>query len=301
MVTPDSSLDPLNSFGSLSPTQIQTFQNQGYLVVRQVVSPSDLVPMVGIISRVVDQQADRFYAAGKITDLCQQAPFEDRWYRILQQFGGQNEVYGWHTTVFSQALFDLITHPAVLDVVGSLTEGETQFNGDFWARPKLPEEKLTTLPWHQDSAYMPDTEHHTHLTVWMPLVDVCPENGTLQFVPGSHKLGLKPHLRIEGESFKSPVDDPAAGNVDIDSLEMEVGDLVIFHNLVFHRSLINHTESIRWSVDFRYSQANTPLGELWHRPISCIVRSHRFPHMVAGWDDWRALWNASPHKSNFLW
>jgi ectoine hydroxylase-related dioxygenase (phytanoyl-CoA dioxygenase family) len=165
----------------------------------------------------------------------------------------------------------------------------------------LPEEKLTTLPWHQDSAYMPDTEHHTHLTVWMPLVDVCPENGTLQFVPGSHQLGLKPHLRIEGESFKSPVDDPADGNVDIDSLEMEVGDLVIFHNLVFHRSLINHTESIRWSVDFRYSQANTPLGELWHRPISCIVRSHRFPHMVAGWDDWRALWNASPHKSNFLW
>ena len=77
MVTPESSLDPLNSFGSLSPTQIQTFQNQGYLVVRQVVSPSDLVPMVGIISRVVDQQADRFYAAGKITDLCQQAPFED--------------------------------------------------------------------------------------------------------------------------------------------------------------------------------------------------------------------------------
>ena len=301
MTTPVIPPKPVDSFGSLSSRQIQDFQAQGYLVVRQVVSPSDLAPVIDVISRVVNQQADCFYAAGKITNLCRQASFEGRWHRILQQFGGQNEVFGWHTTVFSQALFDLITHPAVLDVVGSLTEGEIQFNGDFWARPKLPSEKLTTLPWHQDSAYMPDTEHHTHLTVWMPLVDVCAENGTLQFIPGSHRLGLQPHHRIEGEAFKSPTDDPAANNAAIDTLKMEVGDLVIFHNLVFHRSLINRTESIRWSVDFRYSHTNTPLGELWHRAISCIVRSRRFPHKVAGWDDWRALWDASPHKANFRW
>lgn len=301
MVIPTISTDPLDGFGSLSSTQIQTFQDQGYLVVPQVVPLPDLDPMINVISHVVDRQADRLHTEGKIADLCRQAPFDERWWRILQQFGGQNEMYGWHTTVFSQALFNLITHPAVLNVVGSLTEGEIQFNGDFWARPKLPAEKLTTLPWHQDSAYMPDTEHHTHLTVWMPLVDVYPENGTLQFIPGSHRLGLKPHHRIEGEVFKSPTDDPAASHAGVDSLEMKVGDLVIFHNLVFHRSLINRTGSIRWSVDFRYSQIHTPLGELWHRPISCIVRSQRIPHEVAGWDDWRALWDNSGHKANFPW
>jgi len=301
MTTPVIDRNSLNSFGTLSRQQLQTFQDQGYLVVRQVVSPSDLSPVINVASRVVDQQADDFYAAGKITDLCRQASFAERWRRILQQFDGQNEVFGWHTTVFSQALFDLITHPSILDVVGSLTEGEIQFNGDFWVRPKLPSEKLTTLPWHQDSAYMPDTENHTHLTVWMPLVDVCAENGTLQFVPSSHRLGLQPHHRVEGEAFKSPIYDPASGNVSIDTLEMKVGDLVVFHNLVFHRSLINRTKSVRWSVDFRYSQTNTPLGELWHQAISCIVRSHRLPETVACWDDWQTLWEASPHKANFQW
>ena len=69
----------------------------------------------------------------------------------------------------------------------ALSVGDIQFNGDFWVRPKLPNEKLTTLPWHQDSAYMPHTENDTHLTVWLPLVDVKTENGALQFLPGSHK------------------------------------------------------------------------------------------------------------------
>ncbi len=286
---------------TLDPIQIETFQNQGYLVVRQVVPSSDLLPLVEVVSGVVDRQTDDLYAEGKITDLCREVDFTQRWYRVLQQFGGQNEVFGWHTTVFSQALFNLIVHPSILDVVGSLTENEIQFNGDFWVRPKLPDEKLTTLPWHQDSAYMPNTEKNTHLTVWMPLVDVGAENGTLQFLPNSHLLGLKPHHHIDGESFKTPNQDPSVGSDCIETLKMKVGDLVIFHNLVFHRSLLNRTKSIRWSVDFRYSQTNTPLGNLWHKPISCVVRSHCSPNKVASWNDWQTMWEDSPHKSSFRW
>ena len=106
-----------------------------------------------------------------------ESAFDKRWYEILQQFNGQNEVYGWHEAVFGKPLFDLITHEAVLDVVGSLADGEIQFNGDFWVRPKLPLGKLTTLPWQQDSAYMPNTEHYTHLSIWLPLVDLDHEKG----------------------------------------------------------------------------------------------------------------------------
>ena len=148
---------------------------------------------------------------------------------------------------------------------------------------------------------MPQTEKNTHLTVWMPLVDVGTKNGTLQFLPSSHLLGLKPHHHINGESFKTPNQDPSVGSDCTDTLEMKVGGLVIFHNLVFHRSLLNRTKSIRWSVDFRYSQTNTPLGNLWHKPISCVVRSHYSPDKVAPWDDWQTMWGDSPHKFSFRW
>ena len=118
-------------FGVLDPIQIETFQNQGYLVVRQVVPSSDLLPLIEVVSGAVDRQTDNLYSEGKITDLCREFDFTQRWYRVLQQFGGQNEVFGWHTSVFSQALFNLIVHPSILDVVGSLTENEIQFNATF--------------------------------------------------------------------------------------------------------------------------------------------------------------------------
>jgi ectoine hydroxylase-related dioxygenase (phytanoyl-CoA dioxygenase family) len=43
-------------------------------------------------------------------------------------------------------------------------------------------------PWHQDSVYWPfDTD--LTITMWMPLVDVAPEAGGLEFASGSHRGG----------------------------------------------------------------------------------------------------------------
>lgn len=168
------------------------FTEDGYLVVEEVLQSEDLAPLIAVISDVVDTRANEFYNAGTISDVYEGISFERRWYAILQECGIENEVFGWHTLVFSEALFNLITNPKVLDVVEALIGSEIQFNGDFWVRPKLPNEKLTTLPWHQDSAYMPDTENDTHLTVWLPLVDVEVENGALQFCPVVTLRGYKP-------------------------------------------------------------------------------------------------------------
>ena len=186
-------------------TNSEKFAEDGYLVVEAALNTEDLAPLIAVISDVVDRRAHELFNAGTISDVYENMPFERRWSAILQECGRENEVFGWHTLVFSEALFDLITHPKVLDVVETLIGCEIQFNGDFWVRPKLPNEKLTTLPWHQDSAYMPDTENDIHLTVWLPLVDVQTENGALQFLPGSHTAGLQTYHRVEGETFAVPV------------------------------------------------------------------------------------------------
>ena len=281
-------------------TNSEKFTEQGYLVVQSALSESDLAPLIAVVSEVVDTRATELYNEGAISDTYKEMSFEHRWRAVLKACGRENEVFGWHTLVFSEALFDLITHPKVLDVLESLIGSDIQFNGDFWVRPKLPNEKLTTLPWHQDSAYMPNTENDTHLTVWLPLVDVKPENGPLQFLPGSHKLGLQTYHRVPGEAFAVPELSPTSSDTDIHTLEMKKGDLLVFNNLVFHRSLFNRSDIIRWSVDFRFSLTGTSLDGLWHEAIACSAREGGTPQCPTPWQTWRAQWEASPHKDRFV-
>ena len=270
------------------------------MLFESVLSESDLAPLIAVVSEVVDRRATELYEEGVISDVYEEMPFERRWHTVLKACGRENEVFGWHTLVFSEALFHLITHPKVLDILESLIGSDIQFNGDFWVRPKLPNEKLTTLPWHQDSAYMPETENDTHLTVWLPLVDVKLENGPLQFLPGSHTSGLQTYHRVPGEAFAVPVLPPTASDTDIDTLEMKKGDLLVFNNLVFHRSLVNHSDGIRWSTDFRFSRTGTSLNGLWHEAIACPARERDSNQCPTSWQMWRAQWDASPHKDRFL-
>ena len=278
----------------------EKFMEQGYLVVKSALSDIDLDPLITVISDVIDKRAVELYNDGLISDIYEELSFERRWYAVLQECNRENEVFGWHTLVFSEALFNLITHPRVLDVLAPIVGNDIQFNGDFWVRPKLPNEKLTTLPWHQDSAYMPDTENDTHLTVWLPLVDVKLENGPLQFLPGSHTTGLQTYHRIEGEAFAVPVLSPASSNADIHTLEMQKGDLLVFNNLVFHRSLVNHSDTIRWSTDFRFSRTGTSLNGLWHEAIACPARDRSSKQCPTSWQTWQEQWEASPHKGRFV-
>ncbi|MCY3723005.1 MAG: phytanoyl-CoA dioxygenase family protein [Candidatus Poribacteria bacterium] len=281
-------------------TNSEKFAEHGYLVVQSALSESDLAPLIAVVSEVVDARGTELYKEGVISDTYKEMSFEHRWHAVLKACGRENEVFGWHTLVFSEALFNLITHQKVLDVLEHLIGSDIQFNGDFWVRPKLPNEKLTTLPWHQDSAYMPDTENDTHLTVWLPLVDVKSKNGPLQFLPGSHKSGLQTYHRVQDEAFAVPVLPPTSSDTDIDTLEMKKGDLLVFNNLVFHRSLVNHSDSIRWSTDFRFSRTGTSLNGLWHEAIACPVREHESEQCPTSWQTWRAQWETSSHKDRFV-
>ena len=54
-------------------------------------------------------------------------------------------------------------------------------------------------PWHQDQYYWPLDTDHT-LTMWMPLIDVTPEMGTMVFASGSHAAGYLGDLPISDKS-----------------------------------------------------------------------------------------------------
>ena len=194
----------------------------------------------------------------------------------------------WNREVLSEAVYDLCVHPAVLDIAESLLGStEVTMNGDYWVRPKLPEEQLTTLPWHQDSDYYGAQTEPLHLlSIWLPLVDVDETNGCMQFIPGSHKWGLLPTVR-QGHHLAPTEDVEARGRVE--TLPMAVGDAVAFRNLTFHRSLMNNSVGVRWSIDLRYSVTGTPLDWLAQMGLhGFVARSREHPESEDSWETWHA-------------
>ena len=56
-------------------------------------------------------------------------------------------------------------------------------------------------PWHQEQHYWPLDADNT-IAMWMPLVDVSPEMGTMRFASGSHLDGYLGDMPISDDSEK---------------------------------------------------------------------------------------------------
>jgi len=115
----------------------------------------------------------------------------------------------------------------------------------FFNHPKLAkEEHYYKTPPHQDWHSMQSSSDS--LVVWVPLVDVNIENGTLLLWPKSHKLGPLPFKSVGG--FAS-----VETNNDFIQSDFNIGDIVIFSTLLVHSSGDILNDTIRWSCHFRYT------------------------------------------------
>lgn len=103
-----------------------------------------------------------------------------------------------------------------------------------------------TMPAHQDQYSMEGSDDST--VVWVPLIDVTKNLGTLQVVPRSHTEGLVTIKSEEGFGIVNKYKDN-----DFISIELSKGDALFFSSCLVHRSGINITDSIRWSSHFRYN------------------------------------------------
>ena len=268
------------------------YEEDGYVLVPGLLPNEALEPIRQAIAETVDQIAERCYAAGEITQRYEDAPLSRRLAYIYQHATINKSMgkksMGWNREVFSKAIYDLVTHPRLLALAEALVGPEVTVNGDYWVRTKLPNESLTTLPWHQDSGYYGAQTAPEHiLSVWAPLVDVDEHNGCMQFLPGSQRWGLLPTVK-DNDRHNIPTEDiETRGRVE--TLRMKVGDVVAFHNLTFHRSLMNSSPDIRWSIDLRYSPTGTPTDWLAKMGLfGFVARSRAQPESVEPWSTWHA-------------
>ena len=110
-----------------------------------------------------------------------------------------------------------------------------------------------TLAYHQDAAYDDWIVPQTMMTCWMPIDNVDKENGTLEYVKGSHLWGLSPP---KGQ-FHSPKDykkelkeyvSKFEKEIQIQYVEIPAGGVAFHHGFTWHGSGINHTNSNRRAI-----------------------------------------------------
>jgi hypothetical protein len=288
------------------------FDREGYLLVDDVFDPArDLDPVVEEYAALLESLAGEWHAQGLIQSTYSELPFAERFAHVLNDIGPDgyqafditlggaiSEKTRMHT---GPAVFKLITHPGVLDVVEELVGPEILSNPIQHVRIKPPEQLMNekfhfrnsivaATEWHQDQGVATvDVDATEMLTVWFPVFDTTTENGCLCVVPESHQRGLLLHCPSKpGEVFDLRIPELIRGSNGI-PLEMKRGSALFMHRLTMHSSLRNLSTGARWSFDLRYQPIGQPTGRDWLPPF--VVRSRSHPDQeVRDWQAWAEIW-----------
>jgi len=116
----------------------------------------------------------------------------------------------------------------------------------YFNHPKLAEKEMYhKYPAHQDWPSMQGSSDA--IVLWVPLVDIDKDLGSLEVIPGSH---------LDGDISKSFSDGFAwvdGNDNDFVKVELKKGDALFFNSFLVHKSGNNITDDIRWSCHFRYN------------------------------------------------
>ena len=121
-----------------------------------------------------------------------------------------------------------------------------------------PVDNRRTYGWHQEVFYtIPKSEL---LQTWGPLIHpTTVENGTLTLALGSHKEGVAKQTWKEekGRAVQIIVDDDIVEKYEPVTLEMSVGDQLIFSPKLFHKSGNNVSPNVRFSFVGQYHDVDS--------------------------------------------
>ncbi|MEX2569598.1 MAG: phytanoyl-CoA dioxygenase family protein [Cyclobacteriaceae bacterium] len=110
--------------------------------------------------------------------------------------------------------------------------------------------------WHQDYGYWyrDGFLFPYMLSVLTALTPSTKENGCLQVIKGSHKMGRIEHS-FSGEQVGADLErvNAAKQRMDLVYMEMNPGDTLFFHSNLLHRSDSNRSDSARWSMISAYN------------------------------------------------
>lgn len=300
----------------LSADQINKFRTDGYLVVPDVVPQSVLDKVRAEYAQLLDYLYSNW-------DLPQVEGFEQKlitaysagkdWFQPMDISLPGDRIHADTPMHIGPAVFEMATHPRILDLVEDLIGPEITSNPIQHVRikPPVPQIRdnevrahLAATDWHQDRAVaLAEADQTDMITVWLAVTDATIENGCLKVQPFSGAQEILPHCPKK----QTAIADEFINEDGAIPLPVPSGGVVLFHPLVPHASLDNNSDNIRWSFDLRYNRTGQPSGRS-HFP-EFVARSSAAPKTeLHDWQLWKAMWEdarahlaSQPHVDIHRW
>ena len=283
--------------------QISFYREKGYVKVENVVPQRSIELGRKVCADWVDRTVQGWVDEGLLADGLERLDLEHRLTVAWNEAGKPMYHRSPRRQIVCAELFQFMSGPNIIDIAEDLLgTPEVFMHGVFNLRPKLPDQRWTRTPWHQDSQYYPsNTRVHT-ISIWMPLMRVTTENSCLQVAEGYHRGDMYAISEDEETGFLGISKEERAAIAGI-PIEMEAGDALCFTQLTPHAALPNKSDAVRWSIDLRYqtiADAMVPehnAESSGGRDKGFIARSEADPASVATWEQWERQWEGDPYSA----
>ncbi len=213
---------------TLSPAQIEQFQQQGYVFPIDVLS---IVEAAGLRQKLEAYEATK---GGKLD---------------AAERNKSHLLFKW--------LDDLIRDPRILDPVEQLIGPNLLcWNTIFWIKDAGSE---SFVSWHQDTKYWGLSSDQV-VTAWLALSPASIESGCMRVMPGTHIGQVLPHddryddanMLTRGQEITAGVDDETAVH-----MPLQIGQLSIHNYRLAHASGPNLSDDRRIGVSIHYMPTDT--------------------------------------------
>jgi phytanoyl-CoA hydroxylase len=258
---------------TLSPAQVAQFNEDGYLIMPSFLSKEE-------ISRMY-----RYATEDEV--------LTKNSYGLMDKDGKASKLALWF--VPGKDIMGLVARSKrMVNAVNQLLEGSSEIC-HYHSKLMQKEPRVGgAWEWHQDYGYWYRAQFPfpgEMISAMTALTEATKENGCLQVIKGSHRMGRIEH-KHEGQQMGADMAyvDQALSMLEHVYVTLKPGDTLFFHSNILHRSEANTSDKARWSFITAYNRrTNKPLLE---KSTSCTTPIEIVP------DEAILEWEASTLNEN---
>ncbi len=228
----------------LARTQIQSYQQAGYLAVEGLISADELSRARAAIDTAVAERT-----ADDQRSMAEKTRYEQSFVQCMRLWEDHTEV----------APFTF--HPLIAQAAAELMEVDCARLWQDQALYKEPGGAATTA--HQDQSFWPIGDAPL-VSAWVALTDVTRASGAMGYVPGSHLAGRLQVVDITHQN--EPYDilqDTALGGATTEWVEATAGTVIFHHGYCVHQAGPNQTDDTRRAMTMVYYADGTVRDKDW--------------------------------------
>lgn len=241
----------------LNKEQVVFYKENGYLVVDDVFSADQIECFNNALENIIRQVVRRAYNDTKDSSLLGIDNFIDTAIPILRKVDARYPAIIQRTVNRIPEFLRLGSDLEVAEIVKALNQYDEEkllyliSHSIVFSDPNNIDDDSPSnfvLDWHNDVFSTIPYSKYTH--IWAPLIHDSDEKiGTLKICPKSHKQLIKQHFDKDASyNHRFRVDEKDLEPYEAISVEMTLGQALFFDRYMIHRSGINQSNKMRYSM-----------------------------------------------------